>query len=246
MANEKDYLNDIVKNTLPIGVELVKITGTDTATSIAAFTPDVSVIVNGKLNTPCPEFKGIFGLPQLGKLNTLLSIPEYKENTAKVKVISSERNGETNPSDLLLENESGDFKNSYRFQDKVLVQEKVKDAEFKGVTWNVEFEPTIVNIQRFKYQQSANSEEVVFKVKTDGSNLVVYFGDRANLSGEFVFQSNVTGTLSKMWAWPIAPVLAILGLTGTKVLKISDMGALQITVDTGLVTYNYILPAHTK
>jgi hypothetical protein len=35
-------------------------------------------------------------------------------------------------------------------------------------------------------------------------------------------------------------------LTGDKVVKISDDGAAMITVDSGLATYNYILPAQSK
>jgi hypothetical protein len=29
-------------------------------------------------------------------------------------------------------------------------------------------------------------------------------------------------------------------------MKISDQGAMQITVDSGMATYNYILPAQSK
>jgi hypothetical protein len=35
-------------------------------------------------------------------------------------------------------------------------------------------------------------------------------------------------------------------LPGDKTVKISDQGATEITVDSGLATYTYILPAHAK
>jgi hypothetical protein len=35
-------------------------------------------------------------------------------------------------------------------------------------------------------------------------------------------------------------------LTGDKVVRISDDGAAQITVDSGMAVYNYILPAQSK
>jgi hypothetical protein len=41
-------------------------------------------------------------------------------------------------------------------------------------------------------------------------------------------------------------VISILDLTGDKVMKISDDGAAQITVDSGLATYTYIIPAQSK
>ena len=87
----KDYLQDIVAHTHALGIiDLVKITGTDQETTVEAIAEDRSVIVQAKFNNPVPEFIGLFGMPNLGKLNTILNIPEYKEdakitlNTQKV------------------------------------------------------------------------------------------------------------------------------------------------------------------
>ena len=41
-------------------------------------------------------------------------------------------------------------------------------------------------------------------------------------------------------------VISILDLTGDKVMRISDDGATQITVNSGIAEYNYILPAQRK
>ena len=40
--------------------------------------------------------------------------------------------------------------------------------------------------------------------------------------------------------------MSILNLTGDKTMRISDQGALQITVDSGITEYEYILPAQSK
>jgi hypothetical protein len=37
-----------------------------------------------------------------------------------------------------------------------------------------------------------------------------------------------------------------LNLSGDITMRIADVGALQITVDSGLAEYNYILPAQAK
>jgi len=37
-----------------------------------------------------------------------------------------------------------------------------------------------------------------------------------------------------------------LGMSGACVMNISDQGALQIAIDSGLATYDYILPAMSK
>ena len=102
----RDHLLDIVKNTYGLGIiDLVKVSGTDSETTIEALAEDRSVIVQAKLNGPVAEFIGTFGMPNLGKLNTILGIPEYKDN-AKISITKQERNGEQVAVGLHFENAS--------------------------------------------------------------------------------------------------------------------------------------------
>ena len=127
-----------------------------------------------------------------------------------------------------------------------IINEKLKSVKFKGTAWEVEFEPSIASVQRFKLQAAAHTEETVFTVKTENNNLVFYFGDANSHAGSFIFQSNVDKELQNAWSWPIQQVMSILNLDGKVTLAISDAGAMQITVDSGIAQYNYILPAQTK
>jgi hypothetical protein len=95
-------------------------------------------------------------------------------------------------------------------------------------------------------QSQANSEETLFQVRIEGGDLKFFFGDHSTHAGNFVFQAGVTGQLKRAWSYPIKQVISILDLTGDKVMKISDDGAAQITVDSGLAVYEYILPAQSK
>ena len=242
----RDYLLDIVKNTYGLGgIGLVKVVGTDAETAIEALAEDRSVIVQGKLNNPVPEFIGTFGMPNLDKLNIILGISEYKDN-AKITLTKQDRNGESVAVGLHFENAAGDFKNDYRFMSQEIVNDKLKTVKMRAVNWNVEFEPTVANIQRLKFMASANAEETNFTAKTENGDLKLYFGDHSSHAGNFTFQSGVSGSLSKSWSWPVAAVIAILNLPGDKTVRISDEGAAQITVNTGLATFNYILPAQSK
>jgi hypothetical protein len=127
-----------------------------------------------------------------------------------------------------------------------IVNEKLKTVKFKGVTWHIEFTPTVAAIQRLKMQAQANAEEVNFQAKTENGDLKFFFGDHSTHAGNFVFHASVTGTLKRTWSWPIKTVIGILDLVGDKTFRISDDGAAQITVDSGLAVYNYILPAQSK
>jgi hypothetical protein len=239
----KDHLLDLVEHTHDLGViDLVKITGTDKQTDISGVAEDRSVVVEGKFTNPVADFIGNFGMPNLSKLKILLNLGEYKENAQ----LSLTRKDTGAPDGINFVNATGDFKNNYRFMASEIVNEKLKTVKFKGVTWHIEFTPTVAAIQRLKMQASANAEEVNFKAKTDGKDLKFFFGDHSTHAGNFVFHPDVGGTLKREWSWPVKTVISILDLTGDKTFRISDDGAAQITVDSGLAVYNYILPAQSK
>jgi hypothetical protein len=242
-----DLLKDIVSHTHNLGfLNIVKITGDDEATKIDSMADDRSVIMYGEVNVPVQEMKGIFGMPQLNKLKIHLDCPEYKED-AKIDIVSADRNGETLPVGLHFENKAGDFKNDYRFMNTEIINEKLKTFKFRGVSWSVEVEPTVAAIQRFQFQAAANNEHATFLTKTESGNLKFIFGDQSTHGGEFVFASNVTGALTKAWTWPVQQVLSILKIADANnaKLSISNEGAMQITLDSGIATYKYIIPAQT-
>ena len=242
----KDYLQDLIDHTLTLGcVDLIKVNGSSTETLISAIAEDKSVIIQGKFKAPITDFDGVFGMPNLSKLKIILGFDDYNEKS-KVSVTKTQRDGVDVPSTIHFETESGDFVNDYRLMSKAIIEEKIKTVNFKGATWNVEFEPTIAGILRLKKQANANSEETNFTVKTDKGDLKVYFGDPSTHSGNFVFQPQVTGTLGRAWMWPVKQFISIMDLTGDKVVRISDQGVAQVTVDSGIADYTYLLPAQSK
>jgi len=238
----KDYLQDIVQHTHSLGIiDLVKIVGDAHTTTIEAVSEERTVIVQAQFHNPVPEFIGTFGMPNLSKLNTILGIPEYRED-ARLTITKKE----DAPTGIHFENSTGDFKNDYRFMSAEIVNDQLKTVKFKGVRWGVEIEPSVAAIQRLKFQAQANSGETTFIAKTENNNLMFYFGDHSSHAGNFVFAHDVAGSLTKAWSWPLSAVISILSLSGDKMIRFSDEGAAQITVDSGLAIYNYILPAQTK
>lgn len=243
----KDYLLDLIQHTQGLGVvDLVKIDGTDTETKVSAYADDRSVVVTGVLNTPISEFKGIFGMPNLTKLKTILGFDDLYDDKAIINVTTKDVDGTQIPSAIHFETATGDFVNDYRLMAKNIVEDKVKAVTFKGTKWDVEFEPTTAGILRLKKQASANSEELTFTTKTDGTDLKIFFGDPSTHSGNFVFQQDVTGTLTRPWNWPVKVFLAIMDLPGDKTVRFADAGAAEIVVDSGLATWTYLLPAQAK
>ena len=239
----RDHLLDLVSHTFDLGsIEQVRVVGTDTETKIFGKAEDNSIVVEGTTINPVAEFIGTVGMPNLAKLKILLNLQEYKENAT----LAINRKADNAPDQLNFVNKAGDFKNSYRFMAAEVANEKIKTVKFKGVKWNIEFEPSAAAIQRLKMQATANSEENNFQVKVENGDLKFFFGDHSTHAGNFVFEPGVKGTLNRSWSWPVKAVIGILDLYGDKVMRISDEGAAQIVVDTGLAVYSYILPAQSK
>ncbi len=243
----KDILTDIVAHTIKLGLfNTVKVTGTEDKTQIDGMADDRTVVMQAETASPYSDFIGVFGMPQLEKLRYLVDGKEYQED-AKITLNTEVRNNETIPVGIHFENKDGDFKNDYRFMNQDIINEKLKSVKFKGVKWNVEVTPSLSGIQRFQFQAGANPEHTNFLVKTDKDQLKFIFGDASSHGGEFVFATGITGKLTRSWTWPVSPVLSILKAADVNntTLSFSDEGALQVTLDSGIAIYKYIILAQT-
>ena len=187
---------------------------------------------------------GVFGMPQLNKLKYLLDGSEYMDD-AKISITTAIRNDVEMPTGIHFENKDGDFKNDYRFMNQEIINEKLKTVKFRGVKWDVEIAPSVAAVQRFNFQAGANNEHPTFLVRTEGSDLKFIFGDAGSHAGEFTFATDVTGKLDKGWTWPVVQILAILKIAdcNNTTMSLSNEGAIQITLDSGIATYKYIIPA---
>lgn len=245
----RDCLLDIVQHTHGLGViNFIKITGDSESTTINAFDQQTrKVILNAEFKAPIPEFIGVFGMPNLDRLNTILNIPEYRED-AKITVTKTKDDaGNDVLTGVHFENKTGDFKNDYRFMSTSVINESLKSVLMKKqVKWGVDIVPSALSIQKMRFQSSAHSDETLFSTKVENGDLKVYFGDPSNHAGNFVFASGTGGSLTKQLNWPVSVVNSIFSLPGDKTFKISDEGVAEITVDSGIAIYKYMLPAQSK
>lgn len=243
----RDYLLDIIQHTNGLGfTELVKIEGTDSETKVSAVSePDRTWIIEGRFKNPIADFIGTFGMPNLSKLRTILSFDDYDDESI-INMVRGNRDNPEAPASIHFQTKHGDFVNDYRLMSENLVNGQVKKVTFNGANWDVEFEPSVASIQRLKRQIAAHSDELHFRSKTDNGDLKFYFGDPSSHSGNFVFQSNVSGTLSRPWQWPAKVFSSIVDLPGDKIVRFADAGAVEIVVDSSISTWRYLLPAQAK
>ncbi|HAV29282.1 MAG TPA: hypothetical protein DCW93_05095 [Saprospirales bacterium] len=246
----RDILKDIVKHTHSLGIiQAVKVTTDDTSTVLDAMDDDRTVVLRAKMHKRVDEFNGKFGMGRLGVLNGYLSYENQNENGdrigADITVGTTERNGEVVPSELAF-SMKGVFDSTYRVIVSEMVDAQIKTANFKGAKWDVEVMPSSKAVKDLQtFAGILGSYDPLFTVKTEGNDLMFHIGDASTDKLSLKFASNVDGTLSTGWSFPLSTVLTILKLgdTSSMSIKISDQGAMAIHVDSGMGLYEYILPA---
>lgn len=244
----RDYLLDIVQHIGKLGViDTIKVTGTGTSTNLHGLDSDSKkVIIDADFKTPIPNFIGIFGMPNLDRLNTILNIEEYNKDATITISKRKDSNGNDVPSGIDFVNKAGDFKNNYRFMDTHVIEDRIRTTKMRSVNWGLDIIPSVSSIQKLRFQSQVHSDTESFSTKLEKDALKVYFGDHSSHAGSFVFAENCNGTITKELYWPVAVVNNILSLSGDKRIKISDDGVAEITVDSGLAVYKYKIPAQIK
>ncbi len=249
MSTVKDAVQDIVRMTAGLGfINAVKVTGEESSTLLDAMDADRTVIVKASLHNPINEFNGEFGLGNLSFLAGVTNLPNYQAEDATVEVVTRERNGVQSPDHIKFTDADGNT-DQYRFMSKEIIEQTLQTVKFKGTEWDVTFEPTKQKVSELTQVAGIyGGLEPNFTVKTEDGNLIITVGATdGSLTGKRTFAHNVDGELNEGYAWPLSQVLSILklGMSGTCVMQISKRGALQISIDTGLGKYDYILPALT-
>ncbi len=242
----KDHLIDIVKHTVPLGCfETLRVDGTDNDTKISATGKDKKVVLRADLHGVIKEFKGIFGIPNLPLLNTVLNIPEYQDDAAKLTVNYKTENSVDTPSSIKFVNNTSDFSNEFRLMGSNIIQNVEPLLKFNVKTWPVAFAPTVAAQQRLKYQTNANPDDEAVTFRVENGDVRATIGDSSSHSGSFIFHTGVDKKIKETIVVPVLIVNSVLTLAGDKTIQMGGPG-MMITVDSGLANYNYIIPMLSK
>jgi len=245
MTHLKDTFKDILKHTHGLGIfEMVRITGTLENTGVETIDPNKTVIVKAVVNEPVPEFVDTtVGLRKLSTLDGFLKYPGYAADDGTLKVVTQDRNGTMTPFSVDFKSADGD-KSNYRLAIGAVLDQQMAVIEFKGAVFNINVVPTALNIQKLGWMNSTLSlTDMTFTPKTDGTKLTFQIGDGSSDSADIVINNDISGSLNTDRQWPLDAVLKILKLsdTGHCVLSINDR-LIQITIDSGLGIYTYLIP----
>jgi hypothetical protein len=173
----------------------------------------------------------------------------YNKDSTEVEVSTVEKNGQTIPEYFIFKDADGN-NDKYRLMSKEIIDTQLQQSKFKGVKWDISFEPKKSKVSEMSQKAGIYSAlEPTFTVKTENNELVFIFGSDTGGShfGRMTFATGVSGTMKEGYSWPIDKFLSILklGMSGECTVQFCQV-ACMITIDSGTGTYNYILPGHTR
>lgn len=259
-------LRDLTRHTSGLDIDMIKIMGDDGSVEFEGINDDKTVVLKGSFLKNVPEFEGTFGLSQLDYLTKCVN--EYKQKDDSIDVVRIEKTFSVPAKDddgatlhteggevvydkvtediierLIFSRKSPKMVNPYRVLDRRMITEQ---PSFKGAQWDVVITPTSQAISSLAVQAGMGVEEY-FGVKTEDNVLYLTFGDTSS-QAIVEFAHDVEGEITRSWIWGVGPVLNILKMSDSADCTMSflDKGALQITLETGLAKYNYIMPAKAR
>jgi hypothetical protein len=240
----KDILNDIVRHTSGVGfIDVVKLTGEEGKVSIESMDNDRNVVIQGVLKDGIDELEGTVGLTRMQVLDRYLNYDGFGDDSITLK--TQQMGDSVIPTEVSFS--CGRSKSSYRFMAESMVNDVLKVPQFKGVNWDVEIKPGIKSLKDLQYFSGAlGKQEPLFTVSTEDGNLVFSLGSTTSDRASVTVADDVNGELKSAWKYPIHHVLAVLKLMedgNDCTLRLSDMGAMQLELNSGLGTYKYTLSA---
>ena len=244
----KDIMQDLVKHAVTTGFfDKVKITANKKGVQIEALETNKQVILKAHTNAPVEGWEGEFGLANLSLLQSIVNDSEYAHKDSTLEIQYQARGGSDVPSELHYTNKSKTFV-AYRFVSKEMVPDQPK---YNEPAWDVTVKPTKQAFQQFAWAaNSLSSYEQYFIPKTVDGALRFYIGEEggANQRGGVQFAPDVKGDFDSNHKWQISLISQALKLTdgADSSVKLSSKGAIQVELDTGLVTYKFVFPAKVR
>jgi len=252
----RDSLREVIRLTSFAAIKGLKVIGTDKRTEISAVDDERELIINVTLNEAVPEFEGVFGIPNLKLLESLLNFDAFREGSIEITRFNRtnrDDDGEETivevPQSVTFKDTKGGMANFWFNHGKSLPV----GSDAPKVPWSVEFEPTKKAIQEFTKLANifATPECRLFGIKTVGGSLRLTFGTEGATThhGEMVFEENVSGTVVGGHYWPSAKLISVLkavtAIGGPITLSVMDK-LMMVSTSTPVASYKFYLRAQKE
>jgi hypothetical protein len=236
----QNLLLDVLKQSNVAKIDILKVTPEKGKLHIQSFDADRVLFIDAITHEGYPEVTGEFGLFNFKILKGLLSMANFQSDSASFKV--GTRKIEDGEFPDKFEFKGGGTKATFRLMSKEVVPEQ---PTIVNIPWDITLVPTPSKLAEFQQMASLyNDVEGMFTVRTDGTDLVVNFGnDSASThSASMVLAEGVEGSLTSEMKFPISHFLTLMKLTSDAKatdVRLTSKGLLGVVAVSDYATYNY-------
>lgn len=241
MSTLKDCLQDLVKNVISTGFfDKIKLTADSKGIVVEALEKEKEAVLKGRFETSIENFKGEFGLANLGILSHIISDSEFTSADSTLEVVYKDKV----PDEMIYENKSKSTI-AYRFMSPKLIPDQPKFIE---PAWDVVIKPSKASIQQFTWAANGlGAYEQFFTPSIKDGDLKFFIGedDSKTQRGAVTFATGLTEKFDNQFKWKINNFQTVLKLADSSetTISFSSKGAIQVSVNTGVGVYKFIFPA---
>lgn len=236
----QSVLSEVVKHCSMNGVEVIKITGSDTAVRVQCHDADKTLFVEGDI-PPLDDFRGEFGITNIKMLSGLLGFSHYQDSAFKIN--TRKKDGETVPFQIQFKGRGS--KSLFNLMDANYIP---KQATIPAVPWGVTLsEVTKEMLTEFQQFAGLYAEiDKFFSISVVDDAIMITFGQEASSthSGSMKLADAGGQTLNSTLSFPVDKFIALMKLAvanETAKLMFTDKGLLGIDLTSEHGVYRYYL-----
>lgn len=228
-----NILTDLTNHTKGLDFEYIRVITDDKETKFVSALPGYTMMFEATTKKPIEDFKGTFGLGNIGILRGYIDIYGSGDQQAAIKM---HRNDRDIPTEFSFE-AAGQSKSTYR-----LVSE-MACPKFPSMSMVPQWQAVINQIDKSKVQEFSRFSNILskvekkFTVKTEDGNLVFGVGN-SSMASASVKIGEVPGVLKSEFSYDITSFLTVVGY-GTADIMFSDKGFARVTIESDVATYHY-------
>jgi hypothetical protein len=233
-------LLDVLKQSNIAKIDVLKVTPEKGKLHLQSYDADRVLFIDATTHEEYPEITGEFGLFNFKILKGLLTMTNFQTDAATFKVGTRKIDDGEFPDRI--EFKGGGTKATFRLMSKEVVPDQ---PTIVNIPWDITLVPTPSKLAEFQQMASLyNDVEGMFTVRTEGTDLVVNFGnDSASThSASMVLAEGVDGSLVSEMKFPISHFLTLMKLTNDAKavdVRLTSKGLLGVVAVSDYATYNY-------
>lgn len=237
----RNVLRDLVNTTSGIDFTCIAVSNEDRGEGqrvyMESYTEDKTLVMRAFTKENVPDFEGRFGLTNLGTLQGLMNLKTFSTEGTTITV--NQKAGKVQSLGFASEDASTVF---------VVQSEKFIPAQprFTEKDYAVTVTPTAAKVQELKsFSGVFKAISALATPYTEDGNMFFHVGEKNknNHTGAIQF-SKAEGDLKLQYGYAIDRILQTLGRVSnaeSASLSVSATGILKVTIDTGLVVYQFFV-----